>query len=202
MKNYVLDNAINIINKKYNYDDIKIEELRYGLEGIYLTITKAIVIFSIALILGIFKELLVFLLFFNILRFSAFGIHAKNSIVCLIYSSLIFLMLPIISKYLIINNLIKIILFLFLIILMYVYAPADTEKRPIVSNKRRMTYKIISTTNAIVFMFFSLKTNNNFISNALLLSLFLEVIMILPVTYRLYKQPYNNYLAYKKMMVN
>ena len=77
MKNYVLDNAINIINKKYNYDDIKIEKLRYGLEGIYLTITKAIVIFSIALILGIFKELLVFLLFFNILRFSAFGIHAK-----------------------------------------------------------------------------------------------------------------------------
>lgn len=202
MKNYVLDNTINIINKKYNYDDIKIEELRYGLEGIYLTITKAIVIFSIALILGIFKELLVFLLFFNILRFSAFGIHAKNSIVCLIYSSLIFLMLPIISKYLIINNLIKIILFIFLIILMYVYAPADTEKRPIVSNKRRMTYKIISTTNAIVFMIFSLKTNNNFISNALLLSLFLEVIMILPITYRLYKQPYNNYLAYKKMMVN
>ena len=202
MKNYVLDNAINIINKKYNYDDIKIEKLRYGLEGIYLTITKAIVIFSIALILGIFKELLVFLLFFNILRFSAFGIHAKNSIVCLIYSSLIFLMLPIISKYLIINNLIKTILFIILILLISIYAPADTEKRPIVSNKRRMTYKIISTTNAIIFMIFSLKTNNKFISNALLLSLFLEVIMILPVTYRLYKQPYNNYLAYKKMMVN
>ena len=196
MKNYVLNKALNIVNNKYNYSQTKLEEIRYGLEGIYLTITKSIVIFSIAFIFGILKELLIFLLFFNILRFTAFGIHAKNSIICLIYSSLIFLLLPVIAKYLVINKIVKIISFIIIIILIGKYAPADTEKRPIVSPKRRQTYKIISIIISISYMIISLSINNNFISNSLLLSLLLELIMINPLTYKIYKQPYNNYKTY------
>lgn len=198
MKNYVLDKSIYIINRKYNYDEIKLEEIRYGLEGIYLTITKAIIIFSIALILGILKELLIFLLFFNIIRFTAFGIHAKNSIICLIYSSIIFLTLPIISKYLFINKVIKIVLFITITILIGLYAPSDTEKRPIISSKRRKVYKISSIIISITYLIISLTTKNNFISNSLLLSLLLESIMINPLTYKIYKQPYNNYKTYKE----
>lgn len=196
MKNYILDKALNIVNNKYNYSQTKLEEIRYGLEGIYLTITKSIVIFSIAFIFGILKELLIFLLFFNILRFTAFGIHAKNSIICLIYSNLIFLLLPVIAKYLVINKIVKIISFIIIIILIGKYAPADTEKRPIVSPKRRQTYKIISIIISISYMIISLSINNNFISNSLLLSLLLELIMINPLTYKIYKQPYNNYKTY------
>ena len=81
-------------------------------------------------------------------------------------------------------------------ILIAIYAPADTEKRPIVSKARRQTYKIISIIISISYMIISLSINNNFISNSLLLSLLLELIMINPLTYKIYKQPYNNYKTY------
>lgn len=59
------------------YDDEKIEVIMYGLEGLYLTFTKLVVIFGLGLILGKITKILMLLLFYNIIRFSAFGLHAK-----------------------------------------------------------------------------------------------------------------------------
>lgn len=196
MKNYFLDKSITLINNKYNYDEIKLEEIRYGLEAIYLTITKAIVIFLLSYILNIFKELIIFLLLFNIIRFFSFGLHAKNSITCLIFSTITFISLPYFCIYLNINNTLKIILFILLIILIGYFSPADTEKRPIISKKRRLTYKIISTVITIIYFVTSLTIKNNFISNALLFSLIVQLFLINPISYKLFKVSYNNYLRY------
>ncbi len=196
MKNYILDKSITLINNKYNYDEIKLEEIRYGLEAIYLTITKAIVIFLLSYILNIFKELIIFLLLFNIIRFFSFGLHAKNSITCLIFSTITFISLPYFCIYLNINNTLKIILFILLIILIGYFSPADTEKRPIISKKRRLTYKIISTVITIIYFVTSLTIKNNFISNALLFSLIVQLFLINPISYKLFKVSYNNYLRY------
>ena len=59
MKKKFLDGSMKRIKKKYpEYDDEKLEVIAYGLEALYITITKTIVIFSIALLLGILKETL------------------------------------------------------------------------------------------------------------------------------------------------
>ena len=52
MKKRFLEFSMNNIKKKYpNYDEDKLDEIAYGLEAIYLTFTKTIIIFALAFIL-------------------------------------------------------------------------------------------------------------------------------------------------------
>ena len=56
MKKRILKKIESSIRKQYpNYNDDKISEIMYGIEGIYLSITKAIIIFIIAIIFNLVK---------------------------------------------------------------------------------------------------------------------------------------------------
>lgn len=75
MKEKVLKNCMNLIkNSNLNYSEEKLEEIEYGLEGIYILITKLIIIFTLAYFLGVFKELFIFLLIYNFIRMPSFGL--------------------------------------------------------------------------------------------------------------------------------
>ena len=56
MKSAFLNSSIRFIKSYKDVDDKDVEKLRYGLEGIYLTLQKMIVIVIVSLILGILKE--------------------------------------------------------------------------------------------------------------------------------------------------
>ena len=202
MKKKILNHWMNIIKKYKNYDSFKLAEIEYGLTGLYLTISKLIIIVLLSIILGIFKEMITFLLIYNILRMPSFGIHATKSWICLISSSIIFIGFPILCINVKLSILIKIIIGIIGCILMFKNSPADTKKRPIVNPKRRLTYKIISTTLAIIYVTFSIITRNNFISNCLIFGLVLQNTLISPLTYKLFKQPYNNYKEFLKLNPN
>ena len=138
MKNKIINFCLNIIKKKYpQYNEEKISVIKYGLESIYLLITKLIIIILLAYLLGLVKELIIFLLIYNIIRTFSFGLHATKSWICLLSSTLIFILIPLVCKYVFLNTYIKIIIGIIMIILFYKNAPADTKKRPIISKKRR-----------------------------------------------------------------
>ena len=124
MKKRFLEFSMNNIKKKYpNYDEDKLDEIAYGLEAIYLTFTKTIIIFALAFILGIFKDMLLLLIFYNIIRTTAFGMHAKKSIHCLIISSIMFIGGGLLCKYVDINIYVKLIISLisFICLIKYRY---------------------------------------------------------------------------------
>lgn len=197
MKEKVLKNCMNLIkNSNLNYSEEKLEEIEYGLEGIYILITKLIIIFTLAYFLGVFKELFIFLLIYNFIRMPSFGLHATKSSYCLISSLIVFFLGMYVSIIFVIPVYIKLIIGIYCIIRIYMNAPADTYKRPIVNKKRRECYKFISTLIAIVFVFASLFTKNTFISNSLVITLLIQTLMISPYVYRLFKLPYNNYKQY------
>ena len=62
MKSFFMDKSLAFLCKYNTYSDEDIEKLSYGLEGIYLTITKLIIIFALALLLNIFKEIIFLLI--------------------------------------------------------------------------------------------------------------------------------------------
>ena len=198
MKNFVINKCISYIKKYNDYSSDEISIIRYGLEGIYLSITKVIIIIILSILLGIFKEVIVFLLLFNIIRSTAFGLHATKSYICLISSLLIFILVPYLLIYININMYIKSIVSIVCILYVYKYSPSDTAKRPIVSRKRRLIYKSISTLICIGYSFILLFINNNFLSNALLFSMIVECFMISPIIYKIFKLPYNNYITFLK----
>lgn len=195
MRKVIIDKLMRYITNRKELDEDSKAIIKYGLENTYILITKSIIIFTIAYILGIFKEMLIFLFLFNIIRKYAYGLHASKSYICLISSVICFLGLSYISKIVTIPNLVKFILGIILTLLIFKNSPADTHKRPIVSKKIRKKLKIKSTIIAIIFVMLSFFTSN-FISNCLLLSLLLEVIFISPITYKIFKLPYNNYITY------
>ena len=53
MKKMIINYAMNLIEKNGNYNEEKLSIIKYGLEGLYLTITKLIIIFLLAYLLNI-----------------------------------------------------------------------------------------------------------------------------------------------------
>jgi len=197
MKQNILNHCLGFISSnRPDIDEIKLDEIRYGLEAIYMTITKTVVIFTISIILDIFIEMFLLLLFFNILRTTGFGLHATKSWICLLSSTLIFIFLPFISKIIYIPIFIKSILGVIAIILIFIYAPADTIKRPIINKNRRAIYKSLTTISCIILTLTSIIIKDNTISNLIIFGVYTEVILILPITYKIFGLSYNNYLNY------
>lgn len=197
MRKYIINNCMDII-KKYNpgISNVSLEEIEYGLVSIYILITKLIVIFSLAFLIGILKEVLIFTFIYAIIRTPSFGIHASKSWICLIASTILFIGIPYISMIITLSYEVKFIMGILGIVLMFKNSPADTHKRPIINPKRRLTYKVISTLIACVYVVILLNINNNFTSNCLLLALLTQCVIISPITYMVFKMPYNNYKNY------
>lgn len=197
MRDIVINNSLKFIQKNISYNDEKLAELKYGLEGIYILITKAIVILSAALLLGIFKEVIIFTLTYSLIRMFSFGLHATKSWICLISSLIIFLSIPYICLIIKLPIFIKSIIGIICILFILKNSPADTYKRPIINKKRRERYKFLSTIISIIMIITALYINNNFLSNALVFSNVVQIFMISPIIYRLFKLPYNNYKRYQ-----
>ena len=82
---------------------------------------------------------------------------------------------------------------------MFKNSPADNKKRPIVNPTRRLTYKIISTIIAITYVILSIVISNNYIVNCFIFGLIIQNILISPITYKVFKQPYNNYKEFLRL---
>lgn len=197
MKKRFLTKIKKDIEKQYpNYSNEKVEEIMYGVEGIYLTISKTIVIFTLALIFGIFKELIFLLIAFNFIRLFAFGMHANNSLTCLLFSGALFLCGSYLCKIITIPSYVLYILYLIALIVISIYAPADTVKRPLIKKKKRKTFKVLSIIMTITYFIITLFIKDKLIINSLILGLIIECILILPTTYKVFKMPYKNYANY------
>lgn len=193
MKDKILNSCINFLQRYNNYSKKDLLKLRYGLEGIYLTITKLVIILLLSLILGIFKEVILVIIFFNLIRFFGFGFHAEKSSQCLIMSIINFVFIPFLllktPGFLSINLIVS----CFCIINFILFAPADTIKRPLYSKRKRITRKVLTTAVAVIYIILIVILDNHDISSILLSSLIIQTIMVNPLTYLLAKQPYNNY---------
>lgn len=197
IKNFIINNSISLVNKTNKYNSIELEEIKYGLESIYLAITKVVVILFISACIGLFKEAVLFLLIFNLVRATAFGLHASKSIWCWISSSISFLLIPFICKNVIFPTIFYIVASIITVIIFLLYAPADTVKRPLINKKKRKMYKILSVITALIFISLIFIIDNFLIKNMFIFALILESILILPITYKIFKLPYRNYLNYK-----
>ena len=197
MKAIFMNKTISFLKKYCTYSDEEIEKLEYGLEGIYLTITKLIIIFITAALLGIVKEFITLIFLFNIIRYTGFGFHANKSYECLLFSAFCFLIIPIFFINVNLTKFIYILICLFCIFNYLLFAPADTIKRPLINKKKRIIRKIITIIIGITYFAIGFLLFNHWISSILLSALVIEAIVVNPITYYFFKQPYNNFKNFK-----
>lgn len=196
MKKKFLDSSMDLITRNKDYTQDEIDIMTYGLETIYLTVTKLVVIFLTAYVLGIFKEMILLLLTYNVIRSQAFGIHASKSIYCLISSLVMFIGGALICKYCVIPFKVMISMAIVCNVCLLLYAPADTHKRPLVNAKKRKRFKFVSFTFGIVYTILIILFRDYSIVNYLLFGMIEAIIMVLPITYKIFNLPYNNYKNY------
>lgn len=193
LKEAFLNHSISFLMKYQNYNDDELEMVKYGLEGLYLTITKLVVIIGMSFLLKIFWEVISILLLFNIIRYFGFGIHAKRSIECLITSLIFFIGIPYLLLHVEIPKVWILVSGIVLIISYLLWAPADTVKRPLPNNKKKRIRKIMTIVIGIIYLVLSLVINDYKISILFFITMIIQAIVICPVTYILLRQPYNNY---------
>lgn len=191
MKHYFLDKSLKLILNYFDYNEKEIEKLKYGLEGLYLTVTKTIVIFILAIILGIVKDVIIILFLFNIIRFTGFGFHAPKSYQCLIISVISFIILPFILKEINFTYENILIISSICIISFLLFAPSDTIKRPLKNKKKRVIRKIFTVIIGIIFTACSLVFSNY--SYLFITALIIEATFINPLIYTIFKEPYSNF---------
>ena len=179
-----------------DYDNDKLDEIRYGLEATYLSITKLVVILGISLLLGIFKESVILLVLFNFLRLTGFGLHATKSWMCWVSSSITFLLVPFFCKSLVLPNHVLVAISVVCLINFLLYAPADTVKRPLIHKKRRLLYKVCTVLIASLYTVLIFITKDTFLQNSLASAMLIEGALINPYIYKLFNLPYNNYKNY------
>ena len=140
LKKKFLDSSIELITRNKDYTDEQVEIMAYGLEAIYLTVTKMIVIFSFSYLFNVFWEMLFLLIAFNIIRSQAFGLHASKSIYCLMSSMTMFVGGAFICKYVVLPFWLMLVCAIICNICLFLYAPADTYKRPLINEKKRKKF--------------------------------------------------------------
>lgn len=197
MKKKFLEKSMKIVKKKYvNLSCEEEEKIAYGLEALYLTMSKMVIVLSIACILRIVKETLLLMIFYNVIRTTAFGMHAKKSSHCLIISLVFFIGGALLCKYIYISFYVKFVISVFSIICLAIYAPADTYKRPLINAKRRRIYKILSVISGSIFLILIIIFRDLKITSYICVGLLEGVMMIHPLTYRMFQLPYSNYKTY------
>ena len=196
----MIDNICLLLTKKIreempDVDDERAEVINYGLHLIIGELPKNFIILGLSYFLGVFKLTLLTVILLLPYRAASGGFHLKTHIGCIVGTTLIYCGVAKISNYIIFNNqIIKIIIalsvWIFGMIMVHLYAPADTESVPILSKKERKQKKMLSYIFLSVAMMIACIIPNNVISNILIFGYFIQSITITRLAYKLTKNKY------------
>lgn len=196
----MIDNICLLLTKKIreempDVDDERAEVINYGLHLIIGELPKNFIILGLSYFLGVFKLTLLTVILLLPYRAASGGFHLKTHIGCIVGTTLIYCGVAKISNYIIFNNqIIKIIIalsvWIFGMIMVHLYAPADTESVPILSQKERKQKKMLSYIFLSMAMMIACIIPNNVISNILIFGYFIQSITITRLAYKLTKNKY------------
>lgn len=207
MINQICESLTNKIRQEMpDIDDEEAEVIKYGLELIIGEVPKILLLFIIAIVLKI--GWLVIFAYFTMLPYKivAGGFHLKTNIGCTIGTLSIYYGNVLISKYITWTQIytkyiVILIAFVFSMIMVSLYAPADTVNLPILTKRKRKTKRILSYVFATITLLVAIIIKDNILSNILLLNVLIESICISKVAYKLTKNEYGyeNYLKELKV---
>ena len=182
-------------------DDDKAEILMYGIQLIIGEIPKMLLLFVLGFLLGIGWYTILAYVALIPYRASSGGFHLKSHLGCIIGTNLFFHGIVFLSKFLTLNMVEKYVLIfialIFGVIMVSLYAPADTENIPILSKRERKRKKILSYITLVLTLLAGVLIKDNIISNILILGVIAQTIMITRVAYILTNNKYG-YEVYQK----
>lgn len=183
-------------------DDERAEVILYGIQLIVGEIPKMLFMFVLGILLGLWWQTL--LAFFLILPYKVCsgGFHLKTHLGCFLCTNIVYcgnaFLSTIwsfpndISKYITIGA-----TWIFGMMMISLYAPADTENLPILTKKERRTKKILSYIFLTMNIIVAIVIPNKIISNIMIIGTIIQTISITRIAYIITKNKYG-YEEYRK----
>lgn len=183
-----------IRNKMPEIDNEKAEIILYGIQLIIGEIPKMFILFVLSFILGIGWYTLFIFVALLPYRASSGGFHLKSHLGCILGTSLFYYGNVYLSKFIVLDNIQKYVLiaiaFVFGIVMVSLYAPADTENVPIISKKERKNKKILSYITLTLTLIAALFIKDSIISNLLIFGVIIQTMTITRIAYKLTNNKY------------
>ena len=177
-------------------DDERAEVIMYGLQVIIGELPKGLLILFIAYFFGILKFTAIAILIIAPFRCFSGGTHMRTHIGCIISTSILYMIPAILSQHFILTGIIKnimaVIVWVFGMFMVKLYAPADTENVPILSKKERKQKQIFSYIILSVEIIIAILINNATISGIIIFGDFIQTLTITRLAYNLTKNRYGH----------
>ena len=187
---------VNKIRKQMpEVDDEKAEVIFYGIQLIVGEIPKIFLMFILGFLLGLWWQTLLAFILLLPYKTTSGGFHLKTHLGCFICTNLVYCGNAFISTIWNFPNEISkyitiLAIWIFGIIMVSIYAPADTENLPILTKKERRRKKILSYIFLSINMLVATFIPNNIISNLLIFGTLVQTISITRIAYILTKNKY------------
>ncbi|MCL1845358.1 MAG: accessory gene regulator B family protein [Defluviitaleaceae bacterium] len=185
------------INRYARKDDLGLKKMAYSLEIIFLTVSKLVVIYLLAAIFGVVVQTMIIHFAFGLLKHFSFGLHARKSTVCTLVSCVMLVLVPWGLSGVGLGNDIVAVIFFAVIFVLYMYAPADTESRPLIGRNYRKKLKIKAVCAGAVLMLIALFVPNESAKLLLTLGAVFQGVCVLPITYKILRRSERNYEPYE-----
>ena len=202
----MIDNICSYLTNKMkirmpDINEEKAEILDYGLHLIIGEIPKVFIMIGLAFLLGVGElSILAFLLILPYRSFSG-GFHLKTHLGCILCTTSFYAGTALLSKYITLTEPVKYIaiiaVWIFGMMMIKLYAPADTENVPVISKKERRKRKIASYIMLSISLLAAAIIPNRIISNILLFGMLIQTLSITRLAYKITKNKYG-YEEYEK----
>lgn len=172
------------------------EVILYGLELILGEIPKVLLLFLLGFLLGVGWYVLFAFIVIAPYREVSGGFHLHTHLGCIITTNLFYIGNVFISKYLVLDSIEKYILiglsFIFGILMISMYAPADTENVPIINKEERKKKKILSYIFLTVMLIAAIFIQDRILSNILIIGSIIQTMTITRIAYKITKNEYGH----------
>lgn len=191
----ICENLTNKIRKEMpEIDDERAEIIDYGIHLVIGEIPKFFIIMGIAYLLGILKLSLLTYILIMPYRGSSGGFHLKTHIGCILGTTVFYSGIVILSKYLILEGILEYVItfsiWIFGMIMVTLYAPADTENQPIISRRERKKKKTLSYITLTLSIIAAIFIKDAVISNILVYGVLFQSISITRLAYKITNNKY------------
>lgn len=183
----------------------KEEVIKYGLQLIIGEIPKTLLLFAVSFLLGFGWYMLFAYITIMPYKMVSGGIHLHTHLGCITVSAISYYGTILLSKFLNLDSLEKYILialsFVFGILMISLYAPADTENLPIISKKERKTKKILSYIILTITLGIAIFFKDSTLSNILIIGTVMQSLFISRLAYKITNNKYGHEV-YKEELQN
>jgi len=172
------------ITKDLNYDEEKNEIVSYAIEMFLLGVVGFLAILLLGFVFNALLPAAIAAISGGVLRRVSGGAHFDTPLKCLGLGAIIYSLIGVLANYLLqvgSTNWINMIFILLCLIIVFLFAPVDSEAKPIHSQTLRNKLRLSSVLFIIFILIFTILNDNLLINISAMLGILYQSLTLLPI---------------------